>query len=87
MTDILTDLSEPALRTAIKANFYAVFASLERSPTVDFARQPGLIRWRTPIMHPLFQGVLITEARPGGEEQLIRESREYFVAHDIPEFC
>jgi len=82
--EILTDLSDSALTTAIKANLYALFSVFGRSPSVDFLSRPPLLRWRTLIHHPLFQGVLVTAAAPGDEEQLIRESRDYFDAHGIP---
>lgn len=84
MSEILTDLSDGALVNAIKANFYALFSSLGRTPMVDFLNQPPLLRWRTRIHHPFFQGVLVTAQAPGDEERLIRESRDYFDAHDIP---
>jgi GNAT superfamily N-acetyltransferase len=86
MSEILADLSEGALATAIKSNLYAFFGIFGRTPSVDFFSQPALMRWRTPIAHPLFQGVLVTGAAPGDEDRLIRESRDYFDEHGIAVF-
>lgn len=86
MRNILADLSEPALRMAAVSNFYAFFELLERSPHVDFLRRPPLIGWRTAILHPLFQGVLVNGTAPGEEERLVREVRDSFAAKGIPGF-
>ncbi len=87
MHEALTDLSEAALSTAIRSNFFAFFALLEQLPGVDFLRLPGLIRWRTAILHPFFQGVLITGAAPGDEERLIRQSCDHFARNNTGPFC
>jgi GNAT superfamily N-acetyltransferase len=87
MHDVLTDLSDRALATAIKANFYAFFACFERTPSVEFHREQALTRWRTRIPHPFFQGALVTEPAPGEEERLVRETIEHFAAHGEPGFC
>ena len=86
MSELLTDLSDPALVNAIKSNLYALFEALGRAPSVDFLSRPGLMRWRTPIAHPLFQGVLVTGAAADNHEQIVRESRDYFEQHGIPIF-
>jgi ribosomal protein S18 acetylase RimI-like enzyme len=87
MSELLADLSDPALIKAIKSNLYALFGVFGRSPGVDVFSHPALSRWRTRIPHPLFQIVLVTAAAPGDEERLIRESRDHFDQHGIAGFC
>ena len=87
MLDMLTDLSDAALARAIKTNFYTFFGMLNQVPSVDFARTPTLTRWRTPIAHPFFQGVLVTAPAPGDEERLIVEARDFFAQQGAPGFC
>jgi hypothetical protein len=70
---------------AIKSNMYALFGAFGRAPSVDFLSRPGLVRWRTPIAHPLFQGVLLT-GPADNPEQAVRETRDYFEQYGTPIF-
>jgi GNAT superfamily N-acetyltransferase len=87
MHEALTDLSEAGLANAVKSNFFAFFAQLEHLPGVELARLPALTRWRTAILHPLFQGVLVTGAAAGDEERLVHESCDHFARHNTGGFC
>ncbi|MCI0397015.1 MAG: hypothetical protein L0332_10320 [Chloroflexi bacterium] len=81
--DILTDLSRPALTAAVKANLYAFFRSLGRSPQVDFYESPNLVRWQSPIPHPWFNGVLSTRPPAGDQDQTIQDTLSYFRSRGV----
>ncbi|HWQ13400.1 MAG TPA: GNAT family N-acetyltransferase [Roseiflexaceae bacterium] len=86
MGDVLTDLSEPAMFKAVKANMYTFFRALERAPSANFHAGPALVRWLIPIPHPWFRGALVYAAAPGDEHRSIRETRDYFRAQGVPVF-
>jgi GNAT superfamily N-acetyltransferase len=83
MTDILTDLSAPALIVAIKANPYAFFRYLGRSSSAEFAEGPSWCRWHTQIPHPWFNGVLSTQPADQNAAQLIQDTLAYFRARKV----
>jgi GNAT superfamily N-acetyltransferase len=83
MTGTLTDLSDGSLARAIKANLYAFFRNLGNSDQVEYYKDPGLIRWRTQIPHPWFNGVLSTQTPGDSSSTLIRENLDYFRIHQV----
>ena len=96
MDEILTDLSLPALITAVKANLYAFFRLLARGRQTEFYHDLHLMRWRTAVPYPWFNGVLslhppFSEAAlqetPLSEAPLsIEDIIAYFCSHQIETF-
>lgn len=76
--EVVTNLTQPMLVNAIKANLYALFRSFERSSHVEFLASAKLARWRTKIPHPWFNGILALQPPAGDEGQLIDEMLSYF---------
>ena len=83
MTDILNDLSTPALADAPKANLYAFFRYLQRSPQTKFSSSPVLDRWYTATPHPWFRGVVSRGHAPADDGQTARENQAYFKARAV----
>jgi GNAT superfamily N-acetyltransferase len=83
MTNILTDLSVPALIAATKANLYAFFRYLGRSSSAECAEGPSWYRWHTHIPHPWFNGVLSTQPADENAAQLIQDTLAYFRSKQI----
>ncbi len=83
MERILTDTSAPALARAVKANLLAFFERLPQSRVAEFHEGHGLLRWRTPIAHPWFNGVLAQRPGTGADGSLIRETQAYFREHGV----
>ena len=86
MHDVLSDLSPPALARATKANLYEFFRYLGRSARVDFYESQSLIRWRTPVPHPWFNGVLVRTAPPEKADQTIEGMAAYFKSQNVEPF-
>ena len=86
MNNILTDLSKPALVTAIKGNLYSFFRFLSHSPQTEFYEDTKLIRWHTPIPHPWFNGVLSLQPAFADENQTIQEMLHYFKSRQVSGF-
>jgi ribosomal protein S18 acetylase RimI-like enzyme len=86
MIDILTDFSQPALATAVKANLYAFFESMKGSTTVAFDSNAEAIRWKTGFAHSWFNGVL--SRRPPDEDttRTVGEAVAYFRSSDVHSF-
>lgn len=77
-TDILTDLSAPALAAAVRANLYSFFLCGERAPAMEFARCDGFVRWYLPHPLPLFHGALSTRDAAPGDEEAVDEALAYY---------
>lgn len=86
MLNVLKDLSNISLAAAVKANLYAFFRLMGRSPKSEYTENPGLIRWHTPIPHPWFNGILSAEPAPLEDEQLIRDMVSYFKSRGVARF-
>src|SRR5512142_2740692 len=78
MTAILQDLSAPALIAAIKLNLYEFFRCLQHAARSEFFADDKLARWRTPIDHSWFNGVVSTQPAGPQADHTIRETIEYF---------
>ncbi len=77
MSDILQDLSTPALVGAIKANLFEYYRYLGRSPQAELYDGPRLTWLLTGILHPFLNGVLRTQLGPDD----VGESIEATLAH------
>ena len=81
---ILTDLSTPSLKRAIKDNLYGYFRLLGRSEITEMEEAPGWLRWRTPIGHAWFNGVVCGRSPIEGDTAFVESTMGYFRAHDTP---
>jgi ribosomal protein S18 acetylase RimI-like enzyme len=86
MDEILDDLTDSSLATAVKSNLYTFFRSLRHSPLAEFSSLPGLVRWRTQLPHPWFNAVLSNSAAERDELDIIQETIAYFQSHGISTF-
>lgn len=84
MNDVLTDLSATALAAAIKSNLCEFFRSFQQSAAADFFEGSNLIRWRTPVLHPWFNGVVSIQPPASDAAQEIEETLAYFESHHVP---
>jgi len=80
MDSIQTDVSNPALITAIRANLCAFFRHLGESHPADYFEDQKFARLHTPIPHPMFNLVLCSDLPADGDETFIQESIQYFRA-------
>ena len=79
MTDpILTDLSTPSLGRAIKDNLYDYFHFLGRSGNTEVDEGSGWLRWRTPISHPWYNGVLCNRPPTEADAALVEQTLAFF---------
>jgi GNAT superfamily N-acetyltransferase len=74
MSDILNDLSAPALVAAIKANLFAWYRYLGRSPKAEFYDSPELTWLLTGISDSFINGVLSTHLEPDKVDVAIEET-------------
>lgn len=86
MTEIVTDLSQTSLATAVKANLYDFFYLTRNSANVTVHDSPNGFDWRTNISHPWFNGMLSTLNPTADASQIIHETVDYFQAHDVANF-
>jgi GNAT superfamily N-acetyltransferase len=75
---ILTDLSTPALARAIKENLYDCFRFMGRAAATEMDEGPGWLRWRTPISHPWFNGVLCNRPPLEGDAAFVEQTLAFF---------
>jgi GNAT superfamily N-acetyltransferase len=76
--EILTDLSTTSQVKAIKGNLYAFFRFMQRAPHAELHSNGALTRWCTPVPHPWFNGVLVSEPLPKKQGSVIQETLDYF---------
>ena len=67
-----------SLADAPKASLNAFFRTFVRSNKADFSDADGVLRWRTPIAHPWFNGVLASRPPSSHESAIIQEHVAYF---------
>ena len=78
MSEVLTDLSRPALVQAAKANLYAFYRQLEYSPAIKFDRRDGFCRWHSRVPYPWFNGVLSSRPATTADGTYVDETVDYF---------
>lgn len=86
MDNALTDLSRPALATAVRANLQAFFRYLGRAPNVDFHAEDGLVRWCAPLAAPWLRGVLVSRPPAEAEHARLAAAIAYFREREVPRF-
>jgi GNAT superfamily N-acetyltransferase len=83
---VLTDPLDIALVRAIRGNLYAFFRYLGQSPATDYHEDAGMVRWRTPLRHPWFNGVLCTAPASHEAAHMVADAIAYFREHDVAIF-
>ena len=86
MNLVQTDLSEQALVTAIRANMCGFFHYLGLSFPDSHFTNKKFTRWRVPIPHPWFNGVLSAKPPEEQDEAFIKESIEFFRSQQVGVF-
>jgi ribosomal protein S18 acetylase RimI-like enzyme len=77
-TNILTDVSDEALVTAIRANMCDLFRHLSRSSPIEHFETNRFTRWYTPLPHPWFTGALSSGLPVDDDDAFIVEVIEHF---------
>jgi GNAT superfamily N-acetyltransferase len=86
MDKIQTDASDRALVTAIRANMCDFFRHLGVSFPEGHFENEKFTRWRAPIPHPWFNGVLSSQLPEEGDDSFIEETIHYFRAQQVGMF-
>ena len=86
MDTIQSDVSDPALVIAIRANMCAFFRHVGRSNPAESLENEQFARWYTPLPHPWFNGVLSSDLPRDGDEIFIDETIQYFRTKGINTF-
>ena len=87
MSNIQSDLSEPALVNAIRGNLCDFFRFLTRSlPPDDGLENENFVRWHTPLPHPWFNGMLCSTSPSQADGNFIQDSIQYFKKRDVDVF-
>lgn len=84
MTEILRDLSAPALVEAIEGNAADFFAYLGRSPRVELYDGPDMVRFVSGVPFPLCNDVLRARFAPDEADAKIGEALSHFQARQVP---
>lgn len=79
----MTDLSDSALIHATRANLCDFFRHLARGNKSGYHENERFIRWRTPVPHPWFNGVLAKFPPTPADESFIEESIAHFRSHQV----
>ena len=85
MSDILKDVSAPALVAAIKANLLGYFEYLGRSPKAELYDSTQLTWLLTGIPHPFLNHVLRTQLTPDNVDEMIKETLTCLKSRSVTE--
>jgi predicted GNAT family acetyltransferase len=83
VSDILEDLSTPALVKAIRANMFELFRYLGRSPEAELYDGPNLTWLLTRIPTPFLNGVLRTQLTRDNADEAIEETLAHFKSRNV----
>jgi ribosomal protein S18 acetylase RimI-like enzyme len=86
VNDTLKDLSAPALVAAIKANLFAYYAYLGRSPGAELYDSPTLTWLLTGIPHSFLNVVLRTQLARDNADEVIKETLAHFQSKNVTRF-
>ena len=86
MSDILEDLSTPALVKAIKANRFEWYEDLGRSPKAEFYDSPSLTWLLSGTPFPLMNTVIRTQLTRDNVDEIIEETVAHFKSKDVTSF-
>jgi ribosomal protein S18 acetylase RimI-like enzyme len=83
---ILTDFTPSAMLPACRNNLYQFFANLRNWDKANFTETSSLWRWRTPLAHPWYNGVISLHPPIPDETATIFEVIAYFKANGARDF-
>ena len=83
MDNILTDVSDDVLVTAIRANMGDFFRQLSRIHPVSALDDEKFTCWQAPVPHPWFNGILCSKPSVGEDQTFINKAIEYFRGRDV----
>jgi GNAT superfamily N-acetyltransferase len=86
MSDILADLSTPALVHAIIGNLLDYFRHFGDAAQTAFAADEKFTRWHTRLAHPWFNGVIATQPPAPEDEAFITDTMAYFRSCGVSPF-
>jgi ribosomal protein S18 acetylase RimI-like enzyme len=86
MNNILTDLSVPVLVAAVKANMFAWFRYLGKSPKAELFESPKLTWFLTSRPTSFANGVLYSQLEPDKVDETIEKTRAYFESKNVSTF-
>ena len=86
MSDVLEDLSTPALVRAIKDNRFEWYEDLGRSPKAEFYSSPGLTWLLTGVPFPGMNTVVRTQLTPDDVDEIIEETVAHFKSKNVTSF-
>ncbi|NIM94552.1 MAG: GNAT family N-acetyltransferase [Anaerolineales bacterium] len=86
MSNVLKDLSIPALIKAIKANRFEWYSYLGRSPNAELRDSPNLTSLLTGVPFPAMNTVMRTHATRNNVDEIIEETVAYFKSKDVIRF-
>jgi GNAT superfamily N-acetyltransferase len=86
MSDILNDVSAPALVAAIKANLLEWYRYLGRSPKAEFYDSPELTWLLTGISNSFVNGVLRTHLETDKVDAIIKDTLAHFRSRGVTTF-
>lgn len=84
--DVLTDLSPVSLARAVRENLNETNRNLRHSAATESLEAGGLFRWRTPVEHPWYNGVICAGPPGPAAGEQARAAVEYFKAHGVAKF-
>jgi ribosomal protein S18 acetylase RimI-like enzyme len=83
VSELLTDLTTPALAAAIRANLFEYYRYLGRSPQAEFYDSPQLTWLLTGIAHPFLNNVFRTNLDPDNVDDTIARTLAYFTSRNV----
>jgi len=86
MSNILKDLSTPALSKAIKANRFEWYGYLGRSPKAELHDSPNLTWLLTGVPFPLLNTVIRTQGTRENVDEIIEETVAHFKSKNVTRF-
>ncbi len=79
----LTDVSPSSLAAAVRANLDSLNRHMSHSAAAEVDESGGLFRWRTPVPHAYYNGVLCFGSPGAGAADAARAVVEYFRVHQV----
>ena len=86
MSDILQDLSAPALVAAIRTNLFEWWRTIGSSAKAEFYESPELTWLLTGMPTPSLNTVLLAQVKPGDVDVLIEKTLAHFRSRDVSRF-
>jgi GNAT superfamily N-acetyltransferase len=86
MDTIQTDVSDQALKAAIRGNLGNFFRRMGRSFPDTYFENGRFARWQLPVAHPWFNGVLSSRAPEESDAGFIEDCIQYFRARKVGRF-